>query len=149
MVPEIDRRAEALFRVAGLDLPQIIVTDEELAGAAAILVAGRPAVGYVQIDEVDGAAHVEELAVLPNRMRSGIGTALLTAACDWAAAEGYRAITLTTFADVAWNAPFYAARGFTVIDDLTPGLAARRERERDLGLDAVGRRVVMRRALTS
>ena len=71
----------------------------------------------------------------------------LEAACDWAAAEEFRAITLITFADVAWNAPFYAARGFTVVDDITPGLAALRQKERTVGLDAVGTRVVMRREL--
>ena len=52
-----------------------------------------------------------------------------------------------TFADVAWNAPFYAARGFTVVDDITPGLAALRQKERTVGLDGVGTRVVMRREL--
>jgi len=58
------------------------------------------------------------------------------------------AITLTTFADVAWNGPFYAARGFTiVVDDPGPGVAALRERERAAGLDAVGERVLMRRDL--
>jgi len=148
VLPEIDERAESLFRVSGLYLPEIAFPADELAGAKAIFVAARPAVGFVWVDELDGVAHLAELAVIPGRMRSGLGTALLEAACDWAAA-GYRAITLTTFADVAWNAPFYAARGFAVLEDLSPGLVRLRDKERAAGLDAVGTRVVMRRELPS
>ena len=147
VLPEIDERAESLFRVSGLDLPEIPFAVAELHAAKAIFVAGRPAVGFVWLDEVDGVAHVEELGVVPGRMREGLGTALLAAACGWAAAGGYPAITLITFADVAWNAPFYAARGFTVVDDVTPGLARLRDRERAAGLDALGARVIMRREL--
>ena len=146
-LPEIDRRAESLFRVAGYALPEITIPVDAMHDALAIFVAGRPAVGFVWVSEVDGLAYIEELAVIPGRMRQGLGSALLEAACDWAAAEGFRAITLITFADVAWNAPFYAARGFTVVDDITPGLAALRQKERTVGLDAVGTRVVMRREL--
>jgi ribosomal protein S18 acetylase RimI-like enzyme len=149
LLPDIDDRAESLFRVSGLELPEIEFGSDALDAAKAVFVAGRPAVGFVWLAEVDGLAHIEELAVLPGRMRRGLGTALLDAACTWAATAGYRAVTLTTFADVAWNAPFYAARGFVVMDEITPGLAAVRDRERTLGLDAAGRRVVMRRELAS
>jgi len=146
-VPEIERRAEALFHVAGIDLPSGWSTIDELHDARAVFVAGRPAVGVVRIEEFDGLAHVELLAVIPARMREGLGTALLEAACEWAVANGYPAITLITFADVAWNAPFYAARGFAVIEDITPELAELRDWERAVGLDTLGRRVVMRREL--
>jgi hypothetical protein len=72
---------------------------------------------------------------------------LLDAACAWARTAGYRAVTLTTYAEVAWNAPFYAERGFVELTSLTPALAELRDWERDIGLDAVGRRVAMRRDL--
>ena len=80
-------------------------------------------------------------------MRRGVGSALLEAACTWARAAGYPAITLITFADVPWNAPFYAARGFAETAS-TPEIAELRDWERAVGLDAVGRRIVMRRDLT-
>lgn len=144
---EIDERADTVFRIAGYDLPDIPFDDAGTRAAQAIFVAGRPPVGFVRVDEVDGLAHVEELAVLPGSMRRGIGTRLLERACEWAGTRGYPAITLITFADVAWNAPFYAARGFTESADLTPGLERLRDGERTAGLDAVGRRIVMRRAL--
>lgn len=146
-LPEIDRRAESLFRVAGYQLPEITFPVDTMHGALVIFVAGRPAVGFVWVSEVDNLAYVEALAVIPGWMRQGLGTALLEAACKWAAAAGYPAITLITFADVAWNAPYYATRGFAIVDDITPGLAALRETERAVGLDAVGPRVVMRREL--
>ena len=37
---------------------------------------------------------------------------LLDAAATWAPTRGLKAITLTTFRHVAWNAPFYARYGF-------------------------------------
>lgn len=148
-LPEIDDRADSLFRVAGMDLPSIPYPLDALRESKAVFVAGDPAVAFVQIDEVDGNAHVQELAVLPAHMRQGLGTALLEAACDWAQSAGYPAITLTTYADVPWNGPFYEARQFTELAELTPELAEIRDWERDVGLDAVGRRIAMRRDLTA
>lgn len=146
-IPDIDERAEALFHVAGYDLPRIPYDVDALRDAAAVFVAGEPPVGYVQVDEVDGEAHIAEISVLPASMGQGIGSRLLEQACAWARDAGYPGITLTTYADVPWNAPFYAARGFAEVDKSTPGLVAVRQREIAAGLDAVGRRVVMRREL--
>jgi len=148
LLAEIDHRAESLFRVAGMELPDIPFSLDALHSAGAIFVVGRPPVGFVVVGEVDGVAHVQELAVLPGHMRKGIGSVLLDSAISWARRKGYRAITLTTYADVPWNAPFYAARGFTALDALTPGLAEIRDWEHAVGLDAVGRRIAMRRDLT-
>lgn len=60
------------------------------------------------------------------------------------------ALTLTTFRDVPWNAPYYARRcGFHIVDDATcgSGLQAIREHETAHGLDRWPR-VCMRRYLT-
>lgn len=142
----IDERAEVVFRVAGYDLPEIEFPDD-LDDAKAIFVAGTPPVGFVRVDEVDGLAHLEEIAVLPGSMRRGIGTRLMERAFEWARAERYPAVTLITYADVPWNGPYYVKLGFAETDNITPGLATRRERERTLGLDDVGPRIVMRRDL--
>lgn len=147
LLGEIAERAETLFAVAGLALPHIVFPVDKLPDSKAVFVHGRPPAGFVRVEEVDGLAHVEELAVLPSHMRRGIGSALLEAACGWAASHGYREITLITYADVAWNGPFYAARGFVEVSDLTPELAERRDWERTAGLEEVGRRAVMRRSL--
>ena len=145
---DIELRADTLFTVSGVGpLPDPAASHESVSDARVLLVAGRPAVGFARIDEVDGHAHLEQLSVLPGHMRRGVGSALLEAACDWSAEQGYRAMTLCTFAEIEWNAPFYAKRGFVPLAQLTPGLKELRDWERDIGLDAVGRRVVMRREL--
>jgi hypothetical protein len=56
-------------------------------------------------------------------------------------------MTLSTFADVPWNAPFYARHGFETFADLGPGLHGYRATEVSIGLDRLGTRVVMRRVL--
>jgi len=73
---------------------------------------GGRAIGFVHVLEVDGAAHVEQLSVHPTFVRRGHGRALLDAAVDEAAERGASLLTLRTYADVPWNAPFYAAAGF-------------------------------------
>jgi hypothetical protein len=57
-------------------------------------------------------------------------------------------LTLTTFAEVPWNAPYYLRCGFRRLGvrELTPGLRAIREREAAHGLDRWPR-VCMRRDL--
>ena len=81
--------------------------------------------------------------------RRGLGTALVRGCGDWAVHHGFAELTLTTFAQVPFNAPFYARLGFLVIDDavLPPGLAQLRRHEVISGLDALGPRVAMRARL--
>ena len=49
-------------------------------------------------------------------------------------AKGLASLTLTTFRDVPWNAPFYARLGFEMITTLTPELREKREEETAHGL---------------
>ena len=91
-----------------------------------------------------GVAHLEELDVHPAHGRRGIGRRLVTTVCEWAAREGFGAVTLTTFRDVPFNMPFYRALGFEVLqpDELGPVVASILEAESRAGLE---RRVGMRR----
>ncbi len=54
---------------------------------------------------------------------------LLERVIESARQMGYPAVTLTTFREVPWNAPFYTRLGFAMLDELTlpAGLAAKRE----------------------
>lgn len=108
---------------------------------------GQP-VGFVVVDLVDGAAHIEEVSVRPDEGGKGHGMALLRKVESWAAGKGLARVTLTTFADVAWNRPWYERRGYVVLDEdeWTPGLVARREEEAAHGLDPATR-VVMAKEL--
>jgi hypothetical protein len=73
------------------------------------------------------------------------------AVCAWATGQGFDAVTLTTYRDVPWNAPFYARLGFVVVaeQDLSRGLVAIRVHERVAGDDDFGPRVAMRKVLRS
>lgn len=107
----------------------------------------RP-VGFLVTRLVDDCLHVEQVSVDPVKARRGLGRALLDFAAEQAAADGLPAMTLTTFAEVPWNAPYYLRCGFRVLDDaeVTPGLRAIRQREAAAGVDRWPR-VCMRRDL--
>lgn len=151
---DIERAAGRCFAAVGMeeiaaDEPP---TEEELlrhmgAGLAWVAEEGGAPVAYLIAERVDGALHVEQVSVHPSAARRGVGRALLERAAERAAADGLPALTLTTFAEVPWNAPYYAARcGFRVLEDadVGPGLRAVRRREAAHGLDRWPR-VCMRR----
>jgi GNAT superfamily N-acetyltransferase len=103
-------------------------------------------VAYLLVDVVDGNGHVEQVSVHPDHARQGWGRALLDAVDRWAVQRGLSALTLTTYADVPWNAPYYARLGFGIVAeaDLSEGLRRIGAREEASGLTAWPR-VVMRR----
>lgn len=107
----------------------------------------RP-VAYLLVDVVDGEAHIEQVSVRPEHARRGIGRQLIEVARDRAVAHELPALSLTTYADVPWNGPYYARLGFEVVppDRLAGGMRAIRATEAAEGLDAWPR-VVMRRRL--
>jgi GNAT superfamily N-acetyltransferase len=94
--------------------------------------------GVVVVDVLDGNAHVEEVSVLPEVQGRGLGAALLDAVGAYAKGAGHPAVTLTTFADVPWNRPWYQRRGFAVMPprEIGPELAARVREEARHGLDS-------------
>src|SRR6516165_7952642 len=140
-VQEIDRAAGQMFEQVGMpEVCGMLWHPEPLAAC-------RPA-GFVITDMVDGCMHVEQLSVDPGNARRGLGRALLDHTAEQAAAAGVPALTLTTFADVPWNAPYYVRCGFRVLEDreVTAGLRAIRQREASFGMDRWPR-VCMRRDL--
>jgi len=107
---------------------------------------GDEPVGFLLAVLLDGSLHVEELAVAPAHERAGHGGRLLEAADGAAWSLGRPALTLTTFADVPWNRPYYERRGFRVLDevDLDDELRRIREDEAGHGLDPATRVVMAR-----
>lgn len=100
-------------------------------------------IGFVHVLEVDGHAHLEQLSVLPQHRRRGYGRMLVSAAKDESRRRGHRSLTLRTYRDVPWNAPFYASCGFRVTTPATPFLRSLVEVEARLGLEHHGARVEM------
>ena len=151
---DIERAAGEPFRALDMatiadDEPPTIdeLTTYQRDGRAWVWVDGddRPA-AYVLIDVIDGYAHIEQVSVHPGHSRRGVGRALMDHVAAWGAARELAGLTLTTFADVPWNAPYYERLGFRVLadDELSPGLRAVRADEAAKGLDAWPR-VTMRR----
>jgi GNAT superfamily N-acetyltransferase len=145
IIRDIEQAAGLAFRDIGMpdiaddDLPTLAELDEyRRNGRAWVAVDGddRP-VAYLIADRVDDSLHVEQVSVDPSHAHRGIGRALIEHLADLARAEGVPALTLTTFTDVPWNAPYYERCGFRRLaeDELTPGLRAIREREAEHGLD--------------
>ncbi len=137
--------ADGLFEQVGITFPPGTTMIEEVDDPGSVLVEGDPPAGFALVSRVDGNLHLDQLAVHPERMRRGIGGRLVEAVLDHARAAGVPAVTLTTFRDVPWNAPWYERHGFTVLpaEEWGPELRALVEHERELGIE-VAPRVVMR-----
>jgi len=105
-------------------------------------------IAFVIAHILDDNVHLHELDVDPLYARRGVGRALIKTVAHWAREAGYAALTLSTFADVAWNGPYYARLGFRILDEalLGPGLRAMRQAEEAAGLP-MAQRVCMRLAL--
>ena len=104
-------------------------------------------VGFAHVELIErDAVHLEEIDVHPDHSRRGLGRKLVLQVCEWAAGQGNKSVTLTTFRDVPWNMPFYARLGFAVVppEQLSTGLHAVVDDETRRGLDPL-RRVVMKR----
>ncbi|MGH9049505.1 MAG: GNAT family N-acetyltransferase [Acidimicrobiia bacterium] len=152
----IERAAGRLFADIGMvevaedePFPLDVLERYRAAGLAWVAVdADDEPVGYIVAEVLDGNAHIEQVSVHPDASRQGIGRALVERVIDWATERDLRAVTLTTFADVAWNAPYYERLGFRTLDhgQLTPGLRRKRSEEAAHGLDKWPR-VCMRRDL--
>jgi GNAT superfamily N-acetyltransferase len=151
----VERAAGVLFAEAGM--PDVAahepasvreLADHVHAGRAWVVVLDGLVVGYAVADVVDGNAHLEQLSVHPDAGRRGLGTMLLFHVCAWARDHDYPAVTLTTFADLPWNAPFYAKHGFRIVAEAEIGPELRRVRDEEtaLGLDPE-QRVCMSAAL--
>lgn len=158
LLPRIEREACELFRqVPGIaDLPLYLTPARDFDAAqrdgtlwVARLAGGAP-VGFALVEWLGDERHLEELDVLPEHGRKGLGTALVRRVCDWTVANGGPSLTLCTFREVPWNAPFYERLGFRRLGpaELTPALRQRisEEAERGLGLE---HRVAMRWSVRS
>ena len=82
--------------------------------------------GFAALEALDGVTHLEQLSVRRDLGRHGIGGTLLRKALEHAP------LTLTTYAHVPWNAPWYERNGFVRLaeHEWTPGLRARMVEER-------------------
>ena len=134
LLPAIERSAAQAFR----QIPSLAwLADSEVIS-----------VGFIMTEPLNDALFIVEVAVHQAWQQQGIGRMLLERVIESARQMGYPTVTLTTFREVPWNAPFYTRLGFAMLDELTlpAGLAAKREQETRHGLPPESR-CAMRLAL--
>lgn len=100
-------------------------------------------VGYVLLQIIDSIALLAQIDVHPGHGQKGVGTALMIHGIEQIQQHGFSELYLTTFSDMAWNAPFYKKLGFTILkeSELPNHILSILHEERDRGLK---NRVAMR-----
>ncbi|MGW1442706.1 GNAT family N-acetyltransferase [Serratia rhizosphaerae] len=148
-----ERSAAELFR----PLPQwAFIADDAIMSAAqhAALIAeesewlaqdGAAVAGFIVVRRHGDEWHIAELSVAAEHQRRGIGRQLIVAVADCASRQGVRQLTLTTFRNVPWNAPYYRRLGFETIPtvELSARLRAQMASEAEHGLP-LGSRCAMK-----
>ncbi|HEO9145153.1 TPA: GNAT family N-acetyltransferase [Enterobacter asburiae] len=153
-LPAIERAAGERFRrypeLAWLAEGEVISTEQHLEyaerGQSWLALANDRPVGFILTEAHSSSLFIVELSVDLDWQGKGIGRQLIACVADHARKLGLTSLTLTTFRDVPWNAPFYARLGFEQIAELTPELRQKREDEAAHGL-AYESRCAMRLSL--
>lgn len=104
----------------------------------AVDIADTP-VGFLLAEPRPPWLHIRELDVHPDHNGAGLGRALVAAAATAAPALGCDRLSLTTFRDIPWNAPWYARQGFAEPADPPDWLVAILAEEAAAGLDPANR----------
>lgn len=141
-LPAIERAAAGRFRdfpaLAWLADGEVISAEQHLGyverGLSWLALANDLPVGFILAEAHPSSLFIVELSVDLDWQGKGIGRQLIACVADHARNRGLTALTLTTFRDVPWNAPFYARLGFDYVTELTPELRQKREDETAHGL---------------
>ncbi len=146
MFPEADLPVEVRYLVIENELLQEAQSDARLWVA---LTDERTPVGFAMAGIIDGGAHLDEMDVMPDFGRQGVGTRLVRTIIDWARLGDYPVLTLITFRHLPWNAPFYERMGFEAMatSELGEELSKLLQEDGDAGID-VHKRVCMKLDLT-
>lgn len=141
-LPAIERAAGERFRdypeLAWLAEGDVISAEQHLdyaeRGLSWLALANELPVGFILAELHASSLFIVEISVHLDWQGKGIGRRLIACVADQARKRGLASLTLTTFRDVPWNAPFYARLGFEMITTLTPELREKREEETAHGL---------------
>ncbi|WP_411752545.1 GNAT family N-acetyltransferase [Serratia sp. (in: enterobacteria)] len=71
--------------------------------------------GFIAVQSFAHSWHIAELSVAADWQRQGVGKHLIDEVARLALRLGMQRLTLTTFVQVAWNAPYYQRLGFRTI----------------------------------
>jgi GNAT superfamily N-acetyltransferase len=142
-MPAIERAAAIAFAGEPSIDPGRTRTEADYArlirrGHSLVAHSGEAMAGFLIAQPFSRELHIWEMDVAPDFQRRGIGAGLVRAAMIDARNTGFKALTLTTFRDLAWNGPFYARLGFEEVTalDAHPRLAGELANEVEDGLPA-------------
>jgi GNAT superfamily N-acetyltransferase len=115
----IERAAGARFRAVGMDdvaegepTPVSILEDRADVGRLCVAVGDNEELaGFLIWSPKDGFAYIEEVSVHPDHAGHRLAARLIERLADDLRGR-FPALTLATFRDVPWNAPYYARLGF-------------------------------------
>ena len=79
-------------------------------------------VGFAVVMVMGDRIHLHELSVVPEHGRKGLGTRLIETIIQFAKSSGFTGVTLSTFQNIPWNAPFYQKLGFRVMREKEIGI---------------------------
>jgi GNAT superfamily N-acetyltransferase len=142
-MPAIERAAAVAFAGEASIDPNQTRTEADYArlirkGQSLVVHIDEVMAGFLVAEPFRRELHIWEMDVAPAFQGLGIGAGLVRAAQIDARNTGFKALTLTTFRDLAWNAPFYARLGFEEVTALDAHLrlAGELANEVDDGLPA-------------
>ena len=152
-LPDIERSAGELFKSVNLPMvanqpprnPQQWMDYQRNGLLWVVVDAAEFPVGFAAARVLDGdILHLDELDVHPRHARRKLGTSLVNSLRMSIITGQYSALTLSTFQDIPWNAPFYEHLGFRSLapQELTPALREIQASEALLGLP-MNQRVLM------
>lgn len=89
-------------------------------------------VGFILCSDRGDDLYIDQLSVLPNHGRQGLGGRLVRRGLQEAVARSHKRVSLSTFRKVPWNGPFYKRLGFREVPDwrLQPWQAEIREAQK-------------------
>jgi GNAT superfamily N-acetyltransferase len=158
LIVAIDDRAAVLFQRAGISFDHLppqhpFVLAEHRRWQTALSQGrvwfaelGGDAVGVMVLGHLDGSAYLDQLSVVPQAMRRGIGGTLIAQACSLSASSP--ALWLTTYEHLPWNRPYYERFGFVAVSecDCGPQLRAMLDEQKS-ALPLPEQRVAMRKTM--
>jgi len=155
LLPEIEVSAASLFRDQGVEVFAGETEDapidftpaevwEPIRAAGLLWVMAQddgPPGAFLAARIEENRLHILEFDVHRRLQGQGVGRRLLAFVIDEARRRDLAGLSLTTFRDVPWNAPFYASAGFEIVERnaTTPLLRAYLDREAARGLDPARR----------
>ncbi|MEE9380409.1 MAG: GNAT family N-acetyltransferase [Hyphomonadaceae bacterium] len=120
----IESAADKLFEPTGLmenateqdSIPALVFEDAIPQGLVSVVeLGGNEIIGFSLCSVRKPDLYLDQVAVYPDHCRKGLGTALINTVMKDARARKLKTVSLSTFRNVPWNAPYYARLGFKEI----------------------------------